>query len=298
MTLSPTADDSGRLGYLCVGSDVTERREGHRALSDALDRERAAVERLQALDRARDEFVSTVSHELRTPITSILGFTELLQDGATVAPDPMQLPLLENITRASHRLIAICNDLLLLSGLEAGAVTLDMELVDLTDCVDGAVEAIRPLLANRDLRVEVVRPREPVTVRGDRVQLERAVVNLISNAVKFTDDGGSITLRVDADAGEAVLTVADTGMGIDPADQEAIFERFFRTDEAQRQAIPGTGLGLSIVTDIVLVHGGRVDVSSTPGVGTTFTVRLLLAQTTEVAPALADPGVELRAELG
>ena len=79
---------------------------------------------------------------------------------------------------------------------------------------------------------------------------------------------------MDADGAEAVLSVADTGMGIDPADQEAIFERFFRTDEAQRQAIPGTGLGLSIVADIVLVHGGRVDVASTPGVGTTFTVRL------------------------
>ena len=161
MTLSPTADASGRLGYLCVGRDVTERREGHRALSDALDRERAAVERLQVLDRARDEFVSTVSHELRTPITSILGFTELLQDGATVAPDPMQLPLLDNITRASHRLIAICNDLLLLSGLEAGAVTLSMELLDLAECVDGAAEAIKPLLANRDLRVEIERPGSP-----------------------------------------------------------------------------------------------------------------------------------------
>ena len=286
MTLSAMGDESGRHGYLCVGRDVTRRREGHRALSEALAKEREAVERLEALDRARDELVSTISHELRTPITSILGYTEILADGALVPPDPLQLPLLESITRGSHRLLGICNDLLLIGGFEAGAMArLTMVRLDLRDCARDALDGLQPLLVERELRVEVDWPVVEVAVVGDRVQLERAVSNLISNAVKFTDDGGAIMISACVIADEALLQVRDTGMGIAVEDQEAIFERFYRTDEAQRQAIPGTGLGLSIVADIVRAHDGRVEVTSAPGAGTTFTLHFPLA----AAPEDAEP---------
>lgn len=274
MTISPTADATGRIGYLLVAQDVTERQAGHAALAAALDKERAAVERLQALDRARDELVSTVSHELRTPVTSILGYTELLREGAIVAPDPAQVPLLDTITRGSHRLIDICNDLLLLSGLEAGAISLTMQPLDLRETVRTAVEASEPLLAGRQLEVEVEQPEQPVEVRGDPHQLERAVGNLLGNAVKFTSDGGRVVVTLTREGAGALVAVSDTGIGIPPADQEAVFTRFFRTDEAQHQAIPGTGLGLSIVADIVHAHRGRVELESAPGAGTTVLVRL------------------------
>ncbi len=278
MTLSAMGDDAGRHGYLCVGRDVTRRREGHRALSEALAKEREAVERLQALDRARDELVSTISHELRTPISSILGYTELLTDGDLVAPDPRQVPLLESITRGSHRLLGICNDLLLIGGFEAGAMArLTMTRLDLRDSVRGALEGLQPLLVDRDLRVEVDWSGAEVPVIGDRVQVERAASNLISNAVKFTEDGGAVIIGVGVVADEAMLQVRDTGMGIAEEDQRAIFERFYRTDEAQHRAIPGTGLGLAIVDDIVRAHDGRVEVASAPGVGTTFTLWFPLA---------------------
>lgn len=274
MTVSPTADATGRLGYLLVAQDVTERQAGHAALAAALDKERAAVERLQALDRARDELVSTVSHELRTPVTSILGYTELLREGAIVPPDPAQVPLLDTITRGSHRLIDICNDLLLLSGLEAGAISLTMQPLDLRETVRTAVEASEPLLAGRQLTVEVEQPEHPVEVRGDGHQLERALGNLLGNAVKFTSDGGRVVVTLAREGAEALVAVSDTGIGIPPADQEAVFTRFFRTDQAQHQAIPGTGLGLSIVADIVHAHQGRVELESAPGAGTTVLVRL------------------------
>lgn len=274
MTISPTADDSGRLGYLLVAQDVTERQAGHAALAEALDKERAAVERLQALDRARDELVSTVSHELRTPVTSILGYTELLRDGSLVEPDPAQVPLLETITRGSHRLIDICNDLLLLSGLEAGAISLTMRRLDLRETVRDAVDSVQPLLAGRALRIEVEQPDVAVGVDGDAHQLERAVANLLGNAVKFTSDGGRVVVTLAREGDEALVAVADTGIGIPAGDQEAVFTRFFRTDEVQQQAIPGTGLGLSIVADIVHAHRGRVELESAPGAGTTVLLRL------------------------
>lgn len=274
MTISPTSDESGRLGYLLVAQDVTERQAGHAALAAALDKERAAVERLQALDRARDELVSTVSHELRTPVTSILGYTELLRDGSIVEPDPAQVPMLETITRGSHRLIDICNDLLLLSGLEAGAISLTMRRLDLRETVRDAVDSVQPLLADRSLRIEVEQPEDAVVADGDPHQLERAVANLLGNAVKFTSDGGRVVVTLTREGEEALVAVADTGIGIPPADQEAVFTRFFRTDEAQQQAIPGTGLGLSIVADIVHAHRGRVELESAPGAGTTVLLRL------------------------
>lgn len=283
MTLSATTDSAGApLGFLCVGRDVTEQRQNQQMLVAALEKERTAVERLRKLDQAKNEFVSTVSHELRTPVTSIVGYTEMLQDGTIVEPDPAQLPLLDTIARNGQRLIDICSDLLLLSGLDKGAAHWDRETLDLATIVGPAEEQVRPLLSGRDLRLTLERPAEPVPVLGDRTQLERVLVNLLSNAVKFTDDGGSIDCRLEEQDGEAVLTVHDTGIGIPEAEQGGLFEKFFRSSTAQARAIQGTGLGLSIVSAIVAAHGGQVAVRSAHMAGTTFTVRLPLRAPTRV----------------
>ncbi|MBB6629375.1 PAS domain S-box protein [Nocardioides sp. KIGAM211] len=277
MTLSVAADSfAAQVGFLCVGRDVTEQRHSQEMLVAALDKERTAVERLRQLDEAKNEFVSTVSHELRTPVTSIVGYTEMLADGSIVDPDPDQLPLLRTIARNGERLIVICNDLLLLSGLDSGAQHWERETLDLVTILDPAEEAVRPLLTARDLAFEIERPDGPVVVMGDRAQLERVLINLLSNAVKFTDDGGTVRCRIEHHTDEAWLVVADDGIGIPEEEQSGLFQKFFRSSTAQERAIQGTGLGLSIVAAIIAAHGGRIGVESAHLKGTTFTVRLPL----------------------
>lgn len=278
MTLSMAADTvAARLGYLCVGRDVTEARASQELLVAALEKERVAVDRLRQLDTAKSEFVSTVSHELRTPVSSIVGYTEMLQDGSVDEPTPTQRRLLGSIERSGRRLIALCEDLLTLAGLDAGATNWDRAQVDLADLVTSAEEAIRPLLSGRELTATFEAP-EPVVVLGDRRQLDRVLINLLSNAVKFTEDGGRVECRVQRAGDDALLVVTDTGVGIPQDEQSALFQRFFRSSTAQQRAIPGTGLGLSIVAATVAAHGGRIEVRSAHLGGTTFSVRLPLAR--------------------
>jgi PAS domain S-box-containing protein len=275
MTVSVAADTvAARLGYLCVGRDVTEARASQDMLVAALEKERLAVERMRQLDEAKNEFISTVSHELRTPVTSIVGYTEMLEDGSVVDPADEQRPLLESIGRNAERLIALCNDLLTLGGLDAGVTHWARETVDLATILATAEETVRPLAAGRDLTLTFTTEPEPILVLGDRVQLERVLVNLVGNAVKFTEDGGEIECRIEGHDDEAWLCVSDTGIGIPTDEQPQLFQRFFRSSTAQQRAIQGTGLGLSIVAAIVAAHGGRIDVRSAHLEGTTFTVRL------------------------
>ncbi|HEU4811114.1 MAG TPA: PAS domain S-box protein, partial [Nocardioides sp.] len=277
MTLSVTLDSTGApAGFLCIGRDVTEQRHSQQMLVAALDKERTAVERLRQVDEAKNEFVSTVSHELRTPVTSIVGYTEMLADGSIVDPDPLQLPMLETIARNGERLIVICNDLLLLSGLDSGVAQWEREAIDLAAVLHGVEPAIRPLLSGRDLSLALEKPEKPAVVLGDRAQLERVLINLLSNAVKFTEDGGRIACRIELHETDAWLVVSDTGIGIPEDEQDGLFQRFFRSSSAQERAIQGTGLGLSIVAAIVASHGGRIGVESAHLEGTTFTVRLPL----------------------
>ena len=277
MTLSmATGEQSVQQGYLCVGRDVTEQRHSQEMLIAALEKERTAVERLRKLDVAKNEFVSTVSHELRTPVTSIVGYTEMLKDGSIVDPHPDQLPMLDTIARNGDRLITICNDLLTLGGMDSGATTWERDRVDLTSLLDHVEDSIRPMVNGRGLELRFERPPEPTVVLGDRIQLERAVSNLVGNAVKFTEDGGLVGCRLERREDEAWLVVHDTGIGIPTDEQPGLFQKFFRSSTAQERAIPGTGLGLSIVAGIVESHGGRIGVSSAHLEGTTFTVRLPL----------------------
>jgi PAS domain S-box-containing protein len=278
-TLSVAADAfAARVGYLCVGRDVTEARASQEMLIAALEKERLAVERLRQLDRAKNEFVSTVSHELRTPVTSIVGYTELLEDGTVVDPVPEQRPMLESIARNGQRLILLCDDLLTLSGLDSGATGWEHDTIDLSTLLPAAEEAVRPLIARRNLELSLVAAPQPVLALGDRAQLERVVINLLGNAVKFTEDGGRIECRVARRDDEAWVSVSDTGIGIPVEEQSGLFQRFFRSSTAQERAIQGTGLGLSIVAATVAAHGGRIDVESAHLEGTTFTVRLPLAR--------------------
>ncbi len=293
-TISVVTNVVGRVtGYLCVGRDVTEQRRTQAMLVASLRKERHVVERLRRLDAAKNDFVSTVSHELRTPTTSIVGYTEMLREGAAGPVSPGQEVMLDAIARNGNRLIAVASDLLTLAGLESGDATSGArEPVDLADLVRHAREAVHPLLVGRDLDVSFEISWGTVVVTGDAAHLDRVVMNLLSNAVKFTPDGGRLRCRLHRDHDTAILEVSDTGIGIPEDEQDDLFTKFFRSSTAQERAIQGTGLGLSIIRTIVSAHGGHVGVRSAHLQGTTFTVRIPLAPDQPVAAV--EPGQDER----
>ena len=275
MVVTEVQDELGaRSGYLCVADDVTEREAAHAALVAALDHERAAVERLRDLEQVKADFVATVSHELRTPLTSMIGYVELLEDGAVGELSADQRAVMNRLERNGRRLLLLVEDLLLLSQIEARQMRFQPVECDLRQTARAAYDALGPLLSTRSLDVVLRLPAVPVLHEGDPEQVERMMLNLVSNAVKFTPDGGRVELVV-SDLGDTVeVVVLDTGMGIPADEQDQLFTRFFRASTATAQAIQGTGLGLTIVQAIVERHGGRIAVSSSEGVGTTVSVSL------------------------
>jgi PAS domain S-box-containing protein len=296
LTMSGIRDEGGHLtGYLAVAEDVTRRRQAEIALQVALDRERQAVEELTALDRTKSDFVSSVSHELRTPLASVLGYAEMLEDGAAGPLSDRQRELVGRVDRNGRRLLSLIEDLLLNSRIEAGRLQLDLRRCDLSDIVGSAWASVNTVTAQRDLDRRVRIAEHPLWVEGDPVALERMVTNLLSNAVKFTPDGGRVSLDLRSDphgSGTVHLVVADTGMGIPAADHERVFARFFRSNAANERAIQGSGLGLSIVRAIAEGHGGSVSVESEPDRGATFTVTLprSVPEANSDGPALSRAG--------
>lgn len=271
--LETSVGDADR-DVVVVFRDVTERHRTEQALEDALATEQAAVEQLRELERVKSDFVSTVSHELRTPITSIIGYLEVLEDGMVGELDEAQRGIVGRIDRNSHRLLRLVEDLLKLSQIESSTLQLNRVSTDLRDVVAAAHDAIGWVLDNRVLDVDVEVPDRPVELEIDPDEMERMLVNLLTNAVKFTPDGGRIGLRLGVDDLGATLSVSDTGVGIPESEQDRLFSRFYRSSTATEQAVQGTGLGLTIVQAIVAMHGGSIDVESGADQGTTFTVRL------------------------
>jgi signal transduction histidine kinase len=224
------------------------------------------------LDRMRDAFVATVSHELRTPLTSISGFLEMMQDEEDRLDDTGR-QYLDVIRRSTERLYSLVEDLLLVAQIEAKRVELDLGDVDIAELAARAAEAMRPVAAEKGVTLEVVSDHPP-TARGDQVRLTQVLDNLVSNAVKFTDEGGVVTVTVNGNGDGVDLVVKDTGIGVPSEEQSQVFTRFFRASTATKRAIPGTGLGLAISRALVEQHDGTISFSSREGEGTTVTVRL------------------------
>jgi signal transduction histidine kinase len=224
------------------------------------------------LDRMRDAFVATVSHELRTPLTSISGFLEMMQDeeeGLGAAGRKY----LGVIRRSTARLHALVEDLLLVAQIEARRIELELAPVDVVAVATQAVESARATAAEKEITLDVVADHPPA-VLADGHRLAQVLDNLVSNAVKFTSQGGTVTVTVDGDRDGVRLIVADTGIGIPLDEQGQVFSRFFRASTATRQAIPGTGLGLAISRALVEQHGGSIALQSREGYGTRVTVTL------------------------
>jgi two-component system, OmpR family, phosphate regulon sensor histidine kinase PhoR len=226
----------------------------------------------------RKEFVANVSHELRTPLTVIRGFVETLLDGALA--DPVKGPeYLGTIQKHTEQLANLVSDLLELSKLESQPATQPrLARVDLASVVRKAADLLQPTAARKNQQLTVAVPPALPAVLGNADYLERAVSNLIDNAIKYTRDAGRIRVVAAAENGEVVVEVADNGIGIPAEDLVRVFERFYRVDRSRSREMGGTGLGLSIVKHVAQVHGGTIEVASTPGTGSTFRLKIPAAE--------------------
>ena len=216
---------------------------------------------------AKDDFVSNVSHEFRTPLTSILGYVEIL---LADEPDESQRDMLEIIRRNSERLLTLVSDLL---SSRNGQLIVTPHAVDVAELVRSSVSSAMPraVAAGVELRAETP---DQLEAHVDSARISQVLDNLVSNAIKYSPDGGEVVVSLAQEDGHVACHVSDTGMGMSPEDASEVFAKFFRTSSVRRTAIPGVGLGLPISKAIVEAHGGTIGVDSTLGKGTTFTFRV------------------------
>jgi signal transduction histidine kinase len=267
-------------GDLSVRVPSTEARAGSTEMAELSIAFNAMADRVQESlelirrdrDRSRD-FLADVSHELRTPLAALRTFNELLKEHAGTDP-AARAEFLESSGQQIERLDWLAQNLLELSKLDSGLVLLDLRPDDLRASVESAVEQHAAAARRRGLALSADLPDAPVRIRHDPPRMGQVVGNLIGNAIKFTPRGGSVTVEMVATADGATITVADTGIGIDPEELPHIFERFYRGSRSNEARGSGSGLGLAIVQSIVEMHGGRVAVESRIGEGSRFTVSL------------------------
>jgi len=234
--------------------------------------ERALTERNEALERAsrlRDEFVHHVSYELRSPLTNIIGFTQLLGDETVGALNPRQRDYADHIMRSSAALLAILNDILDLASIDTGSLELTPEIVDIRSTIEAAMRGLEDRLAESSLHLVIDTPDDIGTFVADGKRVRQILFNLLSNAVGFSSPGQTITVSARKRGGEVIFDVKDQGRGIPPEIKARIFERFESHTLGTRHR--GVGLGLSIVRSFVELHGGRIELTSAPGQGTTVT---------------------------
>jgi two-component system, OmpR family, sensor kinase len=253
----------------------------------ARDVEQQVQERLLEVDKVKSEFVANVSHELRTPLTSISGYLELLSEDLKDRIDPEHAEMMQVMRRNSARLGTLIEDLLDLGRVEREPDRL--RSVDVGRLVEDVARDLRLSAGSRDVSITLdldPEATEPV-VLADQAQLHRALLNVLSNAVKFSHDGGDVLMRLGTTDSQVEVTVTDTGIGIPSGDQHKVGERFYRASNAVTAHIPGTGLGLRMVQAIVSHHQGTFGLSSQEGVGTTATMRLPLQRVngTPLTPA-------------
>jgi signal transduction histidine kinase len=263
----------GLLGLVLATGRARAIRQVHEQtveLRDQAEELRATVSELEAAQAVKDEFLSLVSHELRTPLTSICGYTELLKEEQL--PDD-QRDYLNVIDRNSARLLGLVEDLLVMAQIQSGGLPLELGEVILNDLIARSGEAARPFAASKEIALEI--DAEPdIAAEGDAVRLSQVIDNLVSNAIKYTPNGGGVSITMTRSNETATIAVSDTGIGIPTDEQDQVFGRFFRTTNARVSGIEGTGLGLAITRGIVEAHGGTISFDSIEGAGSTFRITL------------------------
>jgi PAS domain S-box-containing protein len=281
-------------GIFVLSIDISERKQAElelRELNESLERKVAERTRdleiargqAETADRLKSAFLATMSHELRTPLNSIIGFTGILVQGLAGPLNPEQAKQLGVVQSSARHLLELINDVLDISKIEAGQVEVKLTRFDLQAAIDRAVASIRPQAERKQLELRVERPDALVELRSDRRRVDQILLNLLNNAVKFTDRG-RITLTADVvdDAARgaarrlARIRVADTGIGIAPEDMARLFQPFRQLDHGQDRQREGSGLGLAICSRLTQLLGGTISAESQPGQGSVFTVSLPL----------------------
>ena len=226
------------------------------------------ITHLKELDRIKSEFVTAISHDLRTPLTTIQGYVELLPRAGPL--NEQQQAFIERVRRSMTVILRLINTLLDVDRLETG-LDLEMTPCNLIEIIEESIQGMLPLTERKHQELQSHLPASDVLVRGNPTRLRQVMDNLLSNAVKYTPEGGRITVSAEEDDGHIVVHVADTGIGISPAQQPYIFDKFYRVESSDTIGIVGSGLGLAIVKTVIDKHGGRIWVESNPGRGSVFT---------------------------
>jgi signal transduction histidine kinase len=236
------------------------------------EREHQLVEELQELDTYKGQLIATVAHELKNPLTSVMGYLEMLESSPDFSGTTRSS--LNAMDRGARRMVRVIDDLLMLSKVGDADNPVIAVPVELRRLVDEVVDLTRVAAEQKGVHVRVTVPEDEVFALGDAIELDRVCANLVSNAVKYTRGGGAVDIAVAVDGDEVVLTVADEGIGISADDISKLGTEFFRSSNPEAVAEPGTGLGLAIVSRVVSRHGGRLEIASELGVGSTFCVHL------------------------
>lgn len=230
------------------------------------------IEYLKKLERVRREFLANVSHELRTPIFTIQGYIETLLDGA-IGDQKVNRTFLEKANYHTLNLSTLLNDLIDISMIESGEMRMSFRYFDIIEFITRQVDEMKPLAGKKNLSLEFIPPKPKLTVFGDKDKLRQVFVNLIQNAIKYTEEG-TVSVIVEEETKFCRVIIRDTGIGIPDEDINRIFERFYRVDKARSRAVGGTGLGLAIVKHIIEAHDSKIEVKSKYNFGSEFSFRL------------------------
>ena len=255
--------------------ELSARKRAEEALQQAKEALEAKSRELEAASRHKSEFLANMSHELRTPLNAIIGFSEVLADGMFGEINEKQAEYLRDILDSGRHLLSLINDILDLSKIEAGRMELEPTDFDLPGAIENALVLVRERASRQGITLQRTIDDRLGTIRADERKVKQVLLNLLSNALKFTPEGGRIDIQAGVHKDLAEISVADTGVGIAPQDQEAVFEEFRQVGTATKN-VEGTGLGLTLSRKFIELHGGRIWVKSQVGVGSTFTFTLPL----------------------
>jgi len=260
-------------GVVATYGDITELKHREAELDNLVHEIAVARDAAETANRAKSQFLANMSHELRTPLNAILGYTELMAEGTYGELCEEMLEVLKRLETNGRHLLGLINDVLDLSKIEAGQLVLELSDYCIQDIAQTVRSTLEPLAADKKLAFKVEVPAELPPGRGDGRRLTQVLINLVGNAIKFTD-AGEVAIKTEANNGSFYVTVRDTGPGISAADQAKLFQEFQQADNAIARKKGGTGLGLAISKRIIEMHGGRIWVESQPGHGSTFAFTL------------------------
>ncbi len=278
ISLSPVISDDG-FRVTAIIRDITERKQSEERLQALQKQYTSELElrnrEIEQANRLKSEFLANMSHELRTPLHTVIGFAELLAEETKGPLNPSQKRFIDHIHKDAQHLLALINEILDLSKIEAGRVQLQREALDIGAVLEDVLSSIGSQGAAKSIGIETNIPA-PLSVNGDRMRVKQILYNLLSNAVKFTPEGGRVLVEIIGVDGFAQVSVSDTGIGIPAAEHNSIFDKFHQVGATTIGMGEGTGLGLPITKRLVEEHGGRIWLISEPGKGSRFTFTLPL----------------------